>query len=425
MTDILLFQDHGADILITDNDKNTPINHAITEKHYNLIPIFQNHVFEKKLQKRMETEAPNSPSQQTPSNVMDKLAKSFKHLELPKNPSIEKFLTPNRTNFNFNEVSPFLVNINQRPRHKRFEEVKTDADQKHVKRAISVDEMINKDANKPKKLDKAESKEADEIIEISDSDDSDAGRGETKSLVKNLFELTKENIEKHLTMVTKKNRKDSLISSWRNKVNESRLRHSILPVNEEEFEAFISENTEETESQSMGSSQQSIETIVQVKPKNVRQESEADESFMTAAEEVGGTFVVEKTLTPKTHGIIDSNEKSEIILQTQEVYEHFDPESNIVFYENKLLAKPLNTAPKQMLDNDVVVLNTSSESGTCTDFAVPTDYDTDDLRKELKNYGEVPGPITKGTKRLYLKRLIRYKRRPQQTVKNPKLRCSK
>lgn len=375
----------------------------------------------------MEAIELSSASKRAPNEALDNMAKSFKHLEIPKHPDVERVLTPNRTNFNFKEVSPFFVNINQRPRHKRFQESQTDVKPKPMKRIINDDEMHDKDTSEPGKSNTSKSKEVDEIIEISDSDDNDEGKLETKGLVRNLFELTEENIEKHLSMVvTKKNRKESLINSWRNKVNESRLRHSMLPINEDEFEAFISENTEnaeETESQS----HQSVETVVHVKPKNSQLESEADESFMTANEGDCGTFIVERTLTPKNYGFIDPNDKTEIILQTQEVYEHFDPESNIIFYENKLLAKPLNAAPKDMIDNDVIVLNTSSESGTCTDFAVPTDYDTDDLRKELRNYGDVPGPITKGTKRLYLKRLIRYKRRPKQTVRNLKhpIKCSK
>lgn len=357
-----------------------------------------------------------------PNEAMNQLLKSFQHLDMSKTLDNEKVLTPNHTNFNFKEASPFLIHINQRPRRKKLDLGESNTKEKNTK-PNSSGEMASTIGGKTEMAEKLGSKETTEIIEISDSEDD----GKKDGLVKNLFDLTKENIEKHLTMVAKKMPKESLINSWRNKVNESRSRKSILPVNEMEFEAFISENTDEIESQSIESSQQSVETIVQVKPKNLRQGSEAEESFMTALDENGGTFLEEKTLTATNHGKVDPKEKTEIILQTQEVYEHFDPESNIVFYENKLLANPKNSITVKSTDNDVIVLNTSSESGTCTDFAVPTDYDTDDLRKELKHFGEVPGPITKGTKRLYLKRLIRYKRRPQKAIKNLKnpTKCSK
>lgn len=41
------------------------------------------------------------------------------------------------------------------------------------------------------------------------------------------------------------------------------------------------------------------------------------------------------------------------------------------------------------------------------------DYDTDALRAELTTFGENPGPITKSTKKLYMKRLLKIKRNPE------------
>lgn len=46
-----------------------------------------------------------------------------------------------------------------------------------------------------------------------------------------------------------------------------------------------------------------------------------------------------------------------------------------------------------------------------TNITVPLDYETDTLRAELTAFGEPPGPITKTTKKLYIKRLIKYKRK--------------
>lgn len=119
----------------------------------------------------------------------------------------------------------------------------------------------------------------------------------------------------------------------------------------------------------------------------------------------------------------------ETIVQMQEIYKHIDAENDVVFYENKLSANLMKPA-SEMNDHDGAInLNTSSESGTCTDLIVPSEYDTDDLRKELRNdFGDVPGPINKSTKRLYLKRLIRYKRRKPQYLGEEgkeRVKCSK
>lgn len=57
-------------------------------------------------------------------------------------------------------------------------------------------------------------------------------------------------------------------------------------------------------------------------------------------------------------------------------------------------------------DNNVSVTTNS------TNFTLPLDYETDALRAELIKLGEPPGPITRTTKRLYIKKLVRYQRKP-------------
>ncbi|XP_031632252.1 ankyrin repeat and LEM domain-containing protein 1 [Contarinia nasturtii] len=385
--------DHGADLSIVDNDNNTPISHALIEEHYNLIPIFQNYVFEEKLQKKLDAKYAENRSERVLNKRLDTVMKSFHQLDMTQNSDNDKLLTPNRTNFNFDEASPFLVNVNCRRRPK-YVNVET------VKFTKCTDGQTN-DNN---------------VIVISDSDENDATKDhkeKKKNFVKNLFELTEDNIEKHLSMVVKRSRKNSLIHLWRNKVNESRKRTSFLPVNEDEFEAFLSDNMAEVES--VQSSQKSLETVIPVKSTGYQQCTEIEDSFITAIDE-HELATVEKSLTN-----IDLKKRSDVVFQTQELYEHFDPEQNILFYENKLLANPMAAAIREKItDQDVINLNTSSESGTVTDL--PTDYDTDDLRKELKAFGDVPGPITKNTKRLYLRRLVRYhrSRRPQESTQHSK-----
>lgn len=310
----------------------------------------------------------------------------FKHFEKAKIPDIETMLTPNRTNFNFKEASPYLVNINcYRPIYKRQEAYKTG---KTTQKQIDPEKCV-------------------EIIEISDSDDNSDIHREHR-LVKNLFELTQENIEKHLSTVVKKNRKHSMIDLWRKKVNESRQRKSMIPIDKSD-----SDTTEKIESQSVESSYQSVETVVQKSAGKKQLESCTEDSFFTANDLNNGSPIDDNKMM---NDAFVEPMTSETILQTQEIYEHCDVENNIVFYENKLLTnKNTNTDANPPKAKSEFLANTSAES-EITDFATPSDYDTDNLRQELKAFGDVPGPITKSTKKLYLKRLVRYKRRPQQTV---------
>lgn len=397
---------------------------AIHEKHYNLIPIFQNHVFEQKMQRKLDAHmsTPDRCDRITASKTKatDKTVQLIKEFERAKTPDVEaSLLTPNRTNFNLQKASPYLININlNRPRvKKRHESIKIP-----TKQVTDIDEATEK-TTETKHL---ESKECIEIIEISDSDGCD-DNGVDHGLVRNLFELTQENIGKHLSMIVKKKRKDSLIDLWRKKVNESRHRKSIMPIDESEIEAYLSENTEKAGAQSIESSHPSVETVIPNAHSNNNQqrETETDDSFFTAADDnvVNRAFTERNGVAEEATELNKDAKNSETIFQTQEMFEHFDSENNIVFYENKLRVNAKGHLPCQHAE----VLNTSSESGTCTEFTTPTDYDTDNLRQELKAFGDVPGPITKNTKKLYLKRLVRYKRRPQQFIdinlKNETKRC--
>jgi hypothetical protein len=53
---------------------------------------------------------------------------------------------------------------------------------------------------------------------------------------------------------------------------------------------------------------------------------------------------------------------------------------------------------------------------TASDVSVPSslDYDTDILRRKLKENGYNPGPIVPTTKRLYLRKLLRIQKKPFQ-----------
>lgn len=336
------------------------------------------------MQKKLEIDATNHRHDEKSNKAKEAPMYLFKHFEKAKIPDIKTMLTPNRTNFNFKEASPYLVNINcYRPVYK--------TQQTTQKKQIDLEKSV-------------------EIIEISDSDDNSDIHREHR-LVKNLFELTQENIEKHLSTVMKKNRKHSMIDLWRKKVNESRQRKSMIPIDKNDFE--ISDTTEKIESQSVESSHQSVKTVVQKSAGNKQLESGTEDSFFTANDLNNGSPIDDNKIM---NDAFVEPMTSETILQTQEMYEHCDVENNIVFYENKLLTNKNTNTDANPPKAKIEFLSNTSAGSEITDIATPSDYDTDNLRQELKAFGDVPGPITKSTKRLYLKRLIRYKRRPQQTV---------
>lgn len=54
--------------------------------------------------------------------------------------------------------------------------------------------------------------------------------------------------------------------------------------------------------------------------------------------------------------------------------------------------------------------STAISSVLSTEVTIPLEYDTDNLRTELTQFGAPPGPISSTTKKLYMKRLMRFKR---------------
>lgn len=119
------------------------------------------------------------------------------------------------------------------------------------------------------------------------------------------------------------------------------------------------------------------------------------------------------------------------IVQLVEEYEHRDPELGMKFYELKLVAnnryssqsvsKLMNLVDQNKNGKPQHHVRSGSPNSTqssiiSTVVSVPLDYDTDTLREELKSFGYNPGPITKSTKRLYLRKLFRYKKNPQRVL---------
>lgn len=412
---------------VKDIDGNTPINYALSENHFKLLPIFKKYAFEEKLQKEPSQGSPNNKQhhnidEESNGNVAA-IANNMKLLQI----SNGNFLTPNNTQFDYENTSPFYVNMKcSKGLNKKFEKVAKNAkeypngnnateeqngflhSEKSKIPTIIISNENGKIQNKHHQFRKTISVDTliDEVIEISSESEED----EETVTKTNLFELTEENVERYLSMTPKKNR-ISLVNTWRNKVNKTITREKESPSRENEIQL----RSLAIQSNTGSSSGQSVQTIVEANPKDkdLNSDSEGNESFFTAIDENGGVILVESELKFIENADKNINiDTTGIVLQTEEKYQHIDTENNVVFYENKMIANGIRFT--RSIDSNVIELNTTTETGTCTtENAIPSDYDTDDLRQELKIFGDKPGPITKNTKRLYLRRLFRYKKRPK------------
>lgn len=361
----------------------------------------------------------------------------MKYLELPKRSEGAGLLTPNQTNFNFKEASPFMVKIKRsKAVNKDVASFVNEDRRRKNKRTISVDELIGKENGTEADV-KAEPNPPPQIQKdrpMTEDDDDDVFVVE-----ENLFQLTEDNLERHLRMMPQKNRL-SLVQVWQKKVNSSKRRESILPANESEFDAFITRRSNffEEKSSSNASTQcsdQSANTVVPAIVTTAPQlsPSSANDTFVTAYNESGVIVLVEKELSLHENDEetlvkrASEHKQNEGIIQQQEMFEHTDSKNDIVFYERKLTI----SSTKSIVDLNKMTdrLDVTSESGTCTEFSVPASYNTDDLRKELNQFGDTPGPITtKSIKRLYLKRLFRYKHQQNESKskrKESNIRSSK
>lgn len=121
-----------------------------------------------------------------------------------------------------------------------------------------------------------------------------------------------------------------------------------------------------------------------------------------------------------------------VVYQVAEKFHHLDVLRGLELYELKLrpdiriaerpAATPVAENRIQSADaNDDDDNAANDETIVSTEFTVPLDYDTDALRAELTQFGAAPGPINVTTKRLYMKRLLRFKRDPQLVLNRAKM----
>ncbi|KAF2882128.1 hypothetical protein ILUMI_24050 [Ignelater luminosus] len=101
------------------------------------------------------------------------------------------------------------------------------------------------------------------------------------------------------------------------------------------------------------------------------------------------------------------------LLSVAEVYKYTDNKEGIVLYEKRLLVNSKNDG----MESNISAIQ--SHSSKLSSLPATFDYDTDTLRNELTQCGYHPGPITKTTKRVYLKKLRHLKRQILPRVATP------
>ncbi|XP_017064352.2 uncharacterized protein LOC108103405 [Drosophila eugracilis] len=349
---VRMLLERGARADLADEENKLPVHYAIEECHFEVLQLLRDHIFrERQRQKKQKQRV----------QVVDAL-------------------TPNQQRYNHDVTSPYYINITHR-RHKP----------------------------QPKFPDLPQFQSAD-IPPLP----------EEESV--NLFALT----EAHLTQLIQSQKENqsedanqpkrrTLIESWREKVERSRARQSLLHQYDEHVESLVDEalgqedfsyeqhlqhqlRAEDNKNDQAGdvpcTGRQVFELLVEQVSQAVVVEPEPEHSFFTAQGE-------EESASE------NSPRRDEYFLQIKEAYVHTDDENGLVFYEAKFLQnsegrEPAEAPPKERKPD--------LDSTVSTNHTLPLDYETDALRRELTQMGAPVGPITKTTKRLYIKQLIKYKR---------------
>lgn len=384
----------GADMDLRDADGKLAAQYAIEEGHFEVVKVMQNFVFEKKFEnKRTEL---MQKEQQNVNGGLVKCLGGYLRLNTPTKKSIlldESKLTPNRVHYNFDATSPYYINIT----HRRKASPKRTKDD--YNRAI------------------IDMQEAIEVVELSDEDD-DHGVVIAR---KNLFELTEKNLANFSQTMSNSTRRSrtSFIECWRDKIASLRDRNK-LSTNIEDIEKILSGFSDSTLEDNVDRQTYTINSN-ECDPTPDQEHSHL--TFQTAIEQPiqcedslrTNDFAL--ALCPSSPGGSAKQEKSftdahNRLVQISEEYVHTDDEVGLIFYEKKFIAVPPTTSKSNKQANGNVSLSSQSTALTLP----PLDYDTDVLRAELTNFGEPPGPITKHTKKLYLKKLIKYKRDPERAL---------
>ncbi|XP_043646255.1 uncharacterized protein LOC122615293 [Drosophila teissieri] len=344
----------GALADLADEENKLPVHYAIEECHFEVLQLLRDHIFRKRQSHK---------KQQQRVQAVDAL-------------------TPNQPRYNHDATSPYYINITHR-RHRP----------------------------QPKFPEPTE-EECTDIPPLPDEESV------------NLFALT----EAHLTQLIQSQRQNqpedpfqpkrrTLIESWREKVERSRARQFLLHQYDEHVEALVDDAISQEDFSYKEHLQKKLRD--EDNPRNLTQDAATSgrQVFEMLVEQVSQAVVEEPKPVPE-HSFFtaqgdeedvaeNSPRQNEYFLQIKEAYVHTDDENGLVFYEARYLQNRERREPVKQTPKD---RRHDLESSVSTNYTLPLDYETDALRRELTQLGVSVGPITKTTKRLYIKQLIKYKR---------------
>ncbi|KAH8269352.1 hypothetical protein KR018_007070 [Drosophila ironensis] len=356
---VRMLLERGARPDLPDDEKKLPVHYAIEECHFEVLQLLREHILRQKQMRKQKEQ--------------------------------QLLSTPGQLKYNHDVTSPYYINITHR-RHRpqpQFPDLPLPDEEQAV----------------------------------------------------NLFALT----EAHLTQLVQSQRESAggrhpedpdhprqrmLIESWREKVHRSRARQSLLHQYDGHVEALVEEalgqedfdyeqhlkqqlrgeaQTREAPAEEAAAGRQVFEQLVEQVSQALVVAPETEHSFFTANGEPEQEQLQMQEEEPETEPEKDSpRRQEEYFLQIKEAYVHTDDENGLVFYEAKYLQN--GEGKKQKQEAAPPPAASDLESSASTNLTLPLDYETDALRRELTQMGAPVGPITKTTKRLYIKQLVKYKR---------------
>lgn len=365
-TIVQLLLEHGGNLDLKCNEQQTSIQHAVRENHFQVIEVIQKFVFEQKIDKKKKElihksshlephESAASPKTCTNEKFNtpirnNHLKNALQHLD-------EKKFTPNRINYNFDVTSPYFVNITHR-RHKTSRE---------NSRTLEYD------------------------------DDEETTTNDVTCNPQNLFELTEKNLKQfsqQMSQVIVINRlaihkRRSYIKDWREKIQQIRRSNFQLDVN---YINYLNGCNDVTLMNEIVKNESDESTIEDVKS--------STDSFITA----------ESNLQRVENAIGHIPEPPKYVERLKKDLE------GKMFCEKKVPGrenlKAIHVIDHDDDDDDNDARTQSSVSTRVT--LPPLNYDTDALRQEIKTLtGKNPGPITENTKHLYLKQMVKIRKKPE------------
>lgn len=231
----------------------------------------------------------------------------------------------------------------------------------------------------------------------------------------NLFSLTRAHLAELQDDAPCGGGRRTLIENWREKVEQSRARKSLL-LHEDHVESLVEQAMNEDDFNYEQHVQKTLRESLQQEQEALQEQSQPDTgraAFGELVEQVAQACVQDQSFHTAQNEPQQPPRKDEYYLQMTEAYVHTDDENGLVFYETKLLQTPQPNVPEEKARPQLLTVPSPSvqlDSSQSTNLTLPLDYETDALRAELTQMGAPVGPITCTTKKLYIKQLIKYKR---------------